>query len=84
MPGHEQFAPLEKIVSESDEVHLPDGPSVQQVEAAWLAVGPNAYAKREYSEASRGVARDDGGSIESAVLAVQKVLLFFVLFFVLP
>lgn len=71
--GHGRFAPREALVSDSDELHYPQGPDAARVEEAWRLVGPFSYAKREYSEASRGVAQDDAGTLESALKAVQRV-----------
>ncbi len=73
MPGHEQFSPPEAVVSESDELHFPQGPDRERVATAVRTVGAHSFAKREYSEASRGVARDDEGSVDSAFRAVQRV-----------
>ncbi len=72
MPGHEPFAPRECVVSDSDGLHY-QSPDVAAVEKAMAIVGPNAYAKREYSEASRGVAKDLSGSLSSALAAVAEV-----------
>lgn len=55
--GHEDFAPEEKVVSEMDGIHsiMPDVKAIEEFleksnTSTW-------YLKREYSEASRGVAR---------------------------
>jgi hypothetical protein len=73
IPGHEAFSPREAIVSNNDGLGDSKEPLLPLVERAWAVVGPFGYAKREFSEASRGVARDDEGSPESALRAVMKV-----------
>ncbi len=55
IPGHEAFAPREIVVSECDGLHciaMEDA----RLQEAFASLGPNTYLKREYSEASRGVA----------------------------
>ncbi len=55
IPGHEEFAPKEIVVSECDGLHC-IGMNLARIEEAWKILGPNTYLKREFSEASRGVA----------------------------
>ena len=55
-PGHEEFSPKEVILTESDGLHLVS-PDLARARKALETVGDRAYLKREYSEASRGVAQ---------------------------
>lgn len=60
MPGHEQFAPAQILISEDDGLReiTPDVPRTFEVLTKWQEVHKRgAFIKKEYSEASRGVVR---------------------------
>jgi hypothetical protein len=72
VPGHEAFAPREFVVSDSDSLHVSHIDNTVVAEAL-DAVGQFGFAKREFSEASRGVAKDLCGTFECAMQAVNSV-----------
>jgi hypothetical protein len=57
LPGHEKFAPKEVIVSESDGLHLIQPDMEVALQALRTMKTSKTFIKREYSEASRGVAQ---------------------------
>jgi hypothetical protein len=74
IPGHEPFAPEERVVTDDDGLRniLPD---FARIAKAWEEMGganASVYLKKEYSEAGRAVAKptDTGDSLK---VALQKI-----------